>query len=485
MMTFEQLMNWVENEHVFPPNIADYHNRRFLKLLKEGQKYQPLAQLPVVTAVGSCGKASVLCFTAKILASLGLKVIVGSKPPVEESCRGNCQRYQLWENAEARWISPGEFAQEALPLHELVNSDCCRDLTSIAPYDLRYWILASWALDCHADVLCSEANIGRLHDPVAQFPCQVATLLTRLGTDHGQLLVAPADFYPQLGAYAGPIYHKTTGLPQSNAVVAGMQEEAISDVLSPNWLRYGVDYQVGEWESSVAGSQFTLRVSERLAEYCQIPQATLASLSFSLDSLGDFQIYNACQAFVAALVLRRRAQLAKAQQLATDDPLHSIVSSNLCRRLAAVSDQEFFNASIRGLKQTSIPGRMQLINRNPVEIATVSSSPEKLKALLQALDAVLPQDAQVSVCASFLDRIHYLKEAVEILASYPRLKRFLVVKVLDNEANRDVEPSHVLPWCASAQACASLKSAREELRHSVADNEILLYLGNGVVSQLV
>lgn len=83
----------------------------------------------------------------------------------------------------------------------------------------------------------------------------------------------------------------------------------------------------------------------------------------------------------------------------------------------------------------------------------MASSPEKLETLLHSLETILKPRQRVCVCAAFLDRIHYLNEAVELLATGPLNAYMVVTKYLDGEVNRGADPQKSAAFYPREQIC--------------------------------
>ncbi|MBQ7501532.1 hypothetical protein IJT93_02290, partial [bacterium] len=89
------------------------------------------------------------------------------------------------------------------------------------------------------------------------------------------------------------------------------------------------------------------------------------------------------------------------------------------------------------------------------------------------------------VCATFLDRIHYLREAVELLASWPANGFTVITKYLDDDVNRDIDPDKIALYCPGAEVCRDPEAARQlALDRARRAGSMVLFLGNGMLSYL-
>ena len=480
---FTAHMNWLEREHAFPSDPAQFHAKRFEYMLTHSPLEAKLRSIPGIVGAGSCGKASTLSFAARIFSALGLKCVVGVKPPLNESPLGNLERYQIWEGTDrGRRMTPQEFETlfPALLRAAALTESERPEWGAAAPYDMRAFLLDSFAASQQADLLISEANIGRRRDPISCLPDTVMTLIMPIGTDHGGLLTAPEGFHPELGPKAGPYYDKADGLRAGREAVFGRQDERIQQLIDQESVRQGRDYQAIDCRCSMDGSEFRLQISRELADWLQTDADAFRERVFRLQALGSFQCENAAQALIGAMILCRRAQTLKENPR---DSLNAFASSKLVRILQKLGPEEFLQAAAQGLEAAQVPGRLQQIAPGCVEAA--ASSPEKLQALLESLAALLKPGQKVCVGATFLDRIHYLRQAVEMLANWPLNSYMAVTKYLDDEVNRDAAPEDLAAFCPKAQTCASPAEARMlVLERARKNGDIALFLGNGMLSYL-
>ncbi|MBQ7529464.1 hypothetical protein IJT10_06135 [bacterium] len=448
MLNFTESMEWIEREHCFPKDLKYFHAHRFAKMFECLPK--EIRNIPSIVSVGSCGKASILSFCASIFSHLGYKCVVGVKPPLNESASGNLQRYQIWHNGSVRSMSEEEFMEQFPLLQEAVNmAEEAPELGKVAPYDMRAWLLNSWAVRQKADFIFAEANIGYLADPISVLPNTILTLVGPIGTDHGQILLAPKDFHPELEDKAGPFYHKIEPLRHKKNIVFARQDPKVENLL-PEGLLYGRDFSAEDIDCSMDGSTFRLKLSKKMCEvYCVDPNI-FNSQKFSLNALGSFQCENASQALVGAMTV-----------LGTH-----------------------WEDMARGLQATHISGRLQKLSDKI--LATVASSREKLRSLLDSLEKLLGQEEKICVCATFLDRIHSLKEAVNLLSNWPKLSTLAVTNYLNDEVNRDIHPNKIASIAPQAHLFPYAPQEAESfiLRRAEERSERVLFLGNGMLSYL-
>lgn len=441
MNDFSQSMTWVELEHSFPEDLAHFHARRFQALAKRAELFGGLPRIVVVA--GSCGKASTARFLACMLQAAGLRVGLGTKPPLSESQDGHRERYQLFDEEGEHWITRELFGEIVSQLRPHVE-DLPPELGPLAPYDLRAWILLDAFKRWGVDIGIVEANIGLRYDPAGALPAAL-TVLTPIATDHAQMLQAPPE-WSHLGAAAGPLWHKLSACPSGQVVVGrqpSISAENLDRLLARSGPRFGRDFFLDQQRSGLWGSQGRFRYREQ-------------TLQLRLDCLGEFQLDNAATAAVAYL--------------------------ELCgsRRVDAV---------LVGARRNQIPGRLQVLGRQPLELLCVASSRPKVQAMLDSLEPLFdgPRGRMVIVM-SLLDRVHAKEEVAAYVAAHPRLRALVTTQCEYPDDSRDLpaeQLAHIagraLPglevW-AEPDPAQAIQRAREKLK----EGDLLLLLGNGLAA---
>ena len=470
-MNFEEAMRWIEEAHAFPTR-EHLHARRLSWILERSGLRERAGSLPWALVAGSCGKASTarfLAFIARALldrAGVSAPVALGTKPPLSETPDGQRERYQLFERGASApsWIIPEDFASYVsalVPVVEALEREA-PELGPVAPYDLRYAVLLSHALDQCAAFAVVEANIGLRDDPTSALPPPRAQLLTPIDTDHAQLLLAPSPLpaaLAGLGDRAGPVWHKAGGLRARVATVVGLQDEPVAlavDALAAErgvgtMARRGVDYEVLRRRSALDGSDATLRVGDEM-------------LDVRIRAVGGFQVDNAAQAAAAAWALVRDG--------------------------AMPGDRAAWREAVRaGLGAATMPGRMEVIAERPLTLLQVGASPVKMRAFVEALDELLPaaSSGRVVVCASFLARIHDAREPVAILARSGRVSALVATACETVGDAADLDPDEVIGIARQvrpeleAWAVRGAEAAVAKARSlACAEGDVLVLVGNGL-----
>ncbi len=416
MKRFTDAMRFVEEEHAFPERPEDVHGARFSMLLEEADLVGPVERVPTIVVAGSSGKAS----TARMIASVARAVldragdrrpvVLGTKPPLHETPDGNRERYQVLRHgfaerldgptpgaawARACWIDPETFADQVEALRPLAERVEARGV-ALAPYDLRYAILARLAHTEGAALAVVEANIGLRSDVAGCWPGPRVDVLTHIGTDHAKLLRAPEAFtaaHPELGEAAGPLWHKAGGVAPGAVVVLGPQAPAIEA------LARELAFEAGAREVIHVSDRCTVSGAETSLEGSRA-ELTLdgRSMPIAVSALGDYQLENATIAALTCAVL-------------TGEGLVDVLSAD---------------AIAEGLLRVVIPGRLEVVDRAPTTLLNVTEGASKVRSLLPALRGLGAK--RFVVCASVLARVDGAREIVETLASAPETQALVTTQ---------------------------------------------------------
>ncbi len=440
MTSFLEAMRWVEEQHSFPEDPAHFHGERFADLARRSDLFRDLPPMVVVT--GSCGKASTARFLAFMLRAAGKRVGLGTKPPLSETPHGHLERYQLIDSLGESWLEPDLFARIVEPLPKLARG-LDPALGPLAPYDMRTWILLRAFAEWKVDVGIVEANIGLRRDPAGAIPAAL-TMVTPIATDHAQMLQAPPE-WQHLGVASGPLWHKLSAVPSKRVVVGrqpSISEEELDRLMDRDGPRFGRDFELREVSSGLWGSRGVLTQGGR--------ETTL-----ELSCLGDFQLENAATAAVAL------AQL----------------------------EGENAAAVLRGAAECQIPGRLEVMGREPLQLLCVASSKPKVQAMLDSLEPLFenPESGMVLVC-TLLDRIHGVDEVVRYLATHPRLRAMVVTEGSYTDDSKDLPAEGVALAAGQARAGLQVETelepgrAIERGKALVGRDGLLLLLGNGLAA---
>ena len=319
---------WIANYRTDQPHFG---LERMVELL--ALRGNPHLKLKVIHIGGTNGKGSTIAFLKKMLEKLGLRVGVFSSPYLIHYTD------QISINGE----SIPEARLEALmaDYQSLLEGESAANLEGTTEFEIITAIAYDYFASEQVDVAIMEVGMGGLLDSTNV--CQpILTGITTIGLDHvallGDTLEAIAEQKAGIIKQGIPL---VTGhiVPEALTVI-----DSIAEAKNAPRLAYGSDYQVRHQESVVAGEVF---------DYTSVVRQG----RFQTGLLGLYQIENAGMA-IALL-------------------------DNYCQEDGR--EQASNHLLTQALEETSWPGRLEIVSREPLMILDGAHNPHAIKALLTTL----------------------------------------------------------------------------------------------------
>lgn len=293
----------------------------------------PHLKLKVIHIGGTNGKGSTIAFLKSMLEKLGLRVGVFSSPYLIHYTE------QISINGESIPEAKLETLMEYY--QSLLEGEAAANLQGTTEFEIITAIAYDYFASEQVDVAIMEVGMGGLLDSTNV--CQpILTGITTIGLDHvallGDTLEAIAEQKAGIIKQGVPL---VTGriAPEALAVI-----DSIAEGKDAPRLAYGTDYQVRHKESVVTGQVFDYTSSLRQGR-------------FQTGLLGLHQIENAGM----AIALLDTFCQEDGRELASNDLL------------------------AQALEETSWPGRLEVVSRNPLMILDGAHNPHAIKALLATL----------------------------------------------------------------------------------------------------
>ncbi|VKA48596.1 dihydrofolate synthetase [Streptococcus pneumoniae] len=319
---------WIANYRTDQPHFG---LERMVELL--ALRGNPHLKLKVIHIGGTNGKGSTIAFLKNMLEKLGLRVGVFSSPYLIHYTD------QISINGE----SIPEARLEALmaDYHSLLEGEAVANLQGTTEFEIITAIAYDYFASEQVDVALMEVGMGGLLDSTNV--CQpILTGITTIGLDHvallGDTLEAIAEQKAGIIKQGMPL---VTGriAPEALTVI-----DRIAEGKDAPRLAYGTDYQVRHQESVVTGEVFDYTSAVRQGR-------------FQTSLLGLYQIENAGM----AIALLDTFCQEDGRELASNDFLG------------------------QALEETSWPGRLEIVSRDPLMILDGAHNPHAIKALLVTL----------------------------------------------------------------------------------------------------
>ena len=319
---------WIANYRTDQPHFG---LERMVELL--ALRGNPHLKLKVIHIGGTNGKGSTIAFLKNMLEKLGLRVGVFSSPYLIHYTD------QISINGE----SIPEARLEALmaDYQSLLEGEAVANLQGTTEFEIITAIAYDYFASEQVDVAIMEVGMGGLLDSTNV--CQpILTGITTIGLDHVALL---GDTLEAIAEQKAGIIKQ--GVPLVTGCIS-LEALAVIDHIAAGKdaprLAYGADYQVRHQESVVTGEVFDYTSSLRQGH-------------FQTGLLGLHQIENAGMA------------IALLDTFCQEDG-RELVSNDLLAQT---------------LEETSWPGRLEVVSRDPLMILDGAHNPHAITALLATL----------------------------------------------------------------------------------------------------
>ncbi|HGR9375520.1 TPA: folylpolyglutamate synthase/dihydrofolate synthase family protein [Streptococcus pneumoniae] len=319
---------WIANYRTDQPHFG---LERMVELL--ALRGNPHLKLKVLHIGGTNGKGSTIAFLKKMLEKLGLRVGVFSSPYLIHYTD------QISINGES--ISEARLEALMADYQSLLEGEAVANLQGTTEFEIITALAYDYFASEQVDVAIMEVGMGGLLDSTNV--CQpILTGITTIGLDHVALL---GDTLEAIAEQKAGIIKQ--GMPLVTGRIAPEALTVIDRIAegkdSPR-LAYGTDYQVRHQESVVTGEVF---------DYTSAVRQGL----FQTSLLGLYQIENAGM----AIALLDTFCQEDGRELASNDFLG------------------------QALEETSWPGRLEIVSRDPLMILDGAHNPHAIKALLVTL----------------------------------------------------------------------------------------------------
>lgn len=319
---------WIANYRTDQPYFG---LERMVELL--ALRGNPHLKLKVIHIGGTNGKGSTIAFLKNMLEKLGLRVGVFSSPYLIHYTD------QISINGES--ISEASLEALMADYRSLLEGEVAANLQETTEFEIITAIAYDYFASEQVDVAIMEVGMGGLLDSTNV--CQpILTGITTIGLDHVALL---GDTLEVIAEQKAGIIKQGISLvtgriaPEALAVI-----DSIAEAKNALRLAYGTDYQVRHQESVVTGEVFDYTSSVRQGR-------------FQTGLLGLHQIENAGM----AIALLDTFCQEDGRELASNDLL------------------------AQALEETSWPGRLEIVSRDPLMILDGAHNPHAIKALLATL----------------------------------------------------------------------------------------------------
>ena len=293
----------------------------------------PHLKLKVIHIGGTNGKGSTIAFLKNMLEKMGLRVGVFSSPYLIHYTD------QIAINEES--IPEARLETLMVDYRSLLEGEHAHDLQGTTEFEIITAIAYDYFASEQVDVAIMEVGMGGLLDSTNV--CQpILTGITTIGLDHVALL---GDSLEAIAEQKAGIIKQGIPIVTGHIVPEAMEViDQIAKAKEAPSLFYGDAYQVSHHESIVTGEVFDYTSSVRQGR-------------FQIGLLGLHQVENAGMALTLLDTY--------CQEIGRELPDNALVA--------------------QALEETSWPGRLEVVSREPLMILDGAHNPHAIKALLATL----------------------------------------------------------------------------------------------------
>ena len=328
-MNKNETNQWIANYRTDQPHFG---LERMIELL--ALRGNPHLKLKVIHIGGTNGKGSTIAFLKNLLEKMGLRVGVFSSPYLIHYTD------QIAINGES--IPEARLESLMADYRSLLEGEHAQALQGTTEFEIITAIAYDYFASEQVDVAIMEVGMGGLLDSTNV--CQpILTGITTIGLDHVALL---GDSLEAIAEQKAGIIKRGVPLVTGDIVPEALSViDQIAKAKQASRLAYGEDYQVNHHESVETGEIFDYSSSVRQGR-------------FQTGLLGLHQIENAGMAIALLDTFCKE----DGRELASNDLL------------------------AQALEETSWPGRLEVVSRDPLMILDGAHNPHAIKALLATLE---------------------------------------------------------------------------------------------------
>ena len=328
-MNKNETNQWIANYRTDQPHFG---LERMMKLL--ALRGNPHLKLKVIHIGGTNGKGSTIAFLKNMLEKMGLRVGAFSSPYLIH--------YTDQIAIDGESIPEARLESLMADYRLLLEGEHAQALQGTTEFEIITAIAYDYFASEQVDVAIMEVGMGGLLDSTNV--CQpILTGITTIGLDHVALL---GDSLEAIAEQKAGIIKQGVPLVTGDIVPEALSViDQIAKAKQASRLAYGEDYQVNHHESVETGEIFDYSSSVRQGR-------------FQTGLLGLHQIENAGMAIALLDTFCKE----DGRELASNDLL------------------------AQALEETSWPGRLEVVSRDPLMILDGAHNPHAIKALLATLE---------------------------------------------------------------------------------------------------
>ncbi|HHW31640.1 MAG TPA: bifunctional folylpolyglutamate synthase/dihydrofolate synthase [Clostridiaceae bacterium] len=412
-MDYQEALNYIHGTHKFGSKLGLKNITRLLELMGNPQR-----KLKYVHVAGTNGKGSTSAFISSILIESGYKVGIFTSPYLERF-------------TERIKVNDEEIKEEDIArLTGLIKANVEKMLAEGENHPTEFEIITAMAFQYFAEVNCDivvlEVGLGGRFDSTNVIDKPEVAVITTINYDH----------MDRLGNTLPEIAFEKAGIIKNDCdVVIYPQVEDVREVFEKvckdkNARLHWVDFSgISSIEFGADGQAFNYK------DYGNV----------KISLIGSHQINNAIVAIKTAEVLRDKG--------------------------FAINQQSI----LKGLIKARWPGRLEIVNREPLFLIDGAHNIEGAKALHDALNLYFPDRRKIFIIGVLKDKKY--REMIEAVS--PIADRFITVTPNSDRALEAEETAEIIRfYCSNVTASPTIKEAIEKSLREAEPGDVICAFGS-------
>jgi len=392
-MNYTEALEYIHGTRKFGCKLGLENIKTLLGMLEN-----PHEKLRYVHVAGTNGKGSTVAFISSILIESGYKTGIFISPYIE--------RFTERIRVNSEEIPQEDLARITGVVKEKVDEMLNKGLPHPTEFEIVTAIAFQYYYEMKCDVVVLEVGLGGRFDSTNVIGAPLASVITSISYDHMDIL----------GNTLSQIAFEKAGIIKNNSdVVLYPQEKEVEKVIENACYERNSNLHKARFEDirvidyNIEGQMFNFGLYENL----------------KIRLLGDHQLKNAA------------------------------VALETCKILAYKGYRITEKTIRKGLEETSWPGRMEVVCKNPLVLIDGAHNIDGVRVLAKNLDKYFSNKKKIFIMGVLKDKEY--KAMIEVIA--PIADRIITVTPLSERALSAVELAEIIkPYCKNVSISGTIES---------------------------
>lgn len=420
-MNYKEAREFVNETTKYGSVLGLENIRVLLKLLDN-----PQDKIKIVHIAGTNGKGSIFTFVQSVLLEAGINVGRYSSPAVFH--------YREIISYNGKVIEKDEFAQYA----SIVKHACDKMVMDNRPHPTAFEIETAIAYlyfaDKSCDIVLIETGMGGETDATNVEKSSLCSVISSISLDHMQFL---GDTVEEIAKVKSGI------IKENGIVITSKQDKKILDI-----IRKVAEEKNNQFIVANDAQDFVVNGYETSFQYYS---AHGRKMNITINMMGAYQIVNACTAIEALLALRDKGY--------------------------EIKDKHIYE----GMKNAVWPGRMEIINENPLIVIDGAHNPAAANMLRETIEMYFTNKRIAFIMGVLADKDY--REEAKITATYAT-NIFTITPDNKRALNGEKLAETISAFNKNVQYISDLREAVDVTMKMYQENKIDMILAFGSLSYL-